>query len=59
VIELIEKQNAEQNQRITELIEKQNQLIEKPTNIMTNNITNNLQIICIGQNDNYLDYLFF
>lgn len=54
--ELIEKQNDEQNHRMAEFIEKKNKLIEKPTNI-TNNISNNLQIICIGSKDNYLDML--
>ncbi len=74
MIELIEKQNAEQNQKIVEqnqklvdLIEKQNiennqkiaEIIEKrpigAKNI--NNINNNLQIICVGSNDNFLDML--
>ena len=45
-----------QNQKIDELIEKQNQIIEKPYNV-TNNNNNNLQIICVGQDDNYLDML--
>ncbi len=64
-VELIEEQNhkigqqnqkiGQQNQKICELIEKQNLLIEKPTNIINN--LNNLKIICIGNNDNYLDML--
>ena len=73
ISELIENQNAQQNQRISELIENQNaqqnqkiaeiaeqnqkiiQLIDKPKT--PNIINNNLQIICIGNNDNYLDML--
>ncbi len=56
--ELIGQQNQKIDQLIkkqNQLTEKQNQLTEKPSNIINNN--NNLQIICIGTNDNYLDML--
>ena len=68
IVELIEKQNDERDHRIAQLIERQisqqnqkiaeqNQkiaeLIQKPSNV----INNNLQIICVGSNDNYLDML--
>jgi uncharacterized coiled-coil protein SlyX len=45
-VQYLEKQIAEQNEKIAKLN-------EKPTNI----INNNLQIICISNNDNYLDML--
>jgi hypothetical protein len=37
----------------TELINLRNEIIEKPQN----HINNNLEIVCIGNNDNYLDML--
>ena len=46
ITELIESKIAEQNQKIAELM-------QKPHNV----INNNLNIICVGQNDNYLDML--